>query len=215
MSLRLDDVSVSFGTRRILDRLNLTVATGHTCALVGPSGVGKSTTLRVVAGIITPETGRVIVDDVDVTAVPIHRRSVGLVFQDDQLFPHLDVQANIAFGLRMAKLPRDVIARRVAELLEVVALPGFGNRRPDSLSGGEAKRVALARALAPRPRVLLLDEPLSGLDRDLHDRLVSDLADILAGTTTLLVTHDLDEAERLADEIIRLAPVAPRGQESS
>lgn len=215
MSLRLDDVSVSFGTRRILDRLNLTVATGHTCALVGPSGVGKSTTRRVVAGIVTPETGRVIVDDVDVTAVPIHRRSVGLVFQDDQLFPHLDVQANIAFGLRMAKLPRDVIARRVAELLEVVALPGFGNRRPDSLSGGEAKRVALARALAPRPRVLLLDEPLSGLDRDLHDRLVSDLADILAGTTTLLVTHDLDEAERLADDIIRLAPVAPRGQESS
>lgn len=215
MSLRLDDVSVSFGTRRILDRLNLTVATGHTCALVGPSGVGKSTTLRVVSGIITPETGRVIVDDVDVTAVPIHRRSVGLVFQDDQLFPHLDVQANIAFGLRMAKLPRDVIARRVAELLEVVALPGFDNRRPDSLSGGEAKRVALARALAPRPRVLLLDEPLSGLDRDLHDRLVSDLADILAGTTTLLVTHDLDEAERLADDIIRLAPVAPRGQESS
>lgn len=215
MSLRLDDVSVSFGTRRILDRLNLTVATGHTCALVGPSGVGKSTTLRVVAGIVTPETGRVIVDDVDVTAVPIHRRSVGLVFQDDQLFPHLDVQANIAFGLRMAKLPRDVIARRVAELLEVVALPGFDNRRPDSLSGGEAKRVALARALAPRPRVLLLDEPLSGLDRDLHDRLVSDLADILAGTTTLLVTHDLDEAERLADDIIRLAPVAPRGQESS
>lgn len=215
MSLRLDDVSVSFGTRRILDRLNLTVATGHTCALVGPSGVGKSTTLRVVAGIISPETGRVIVDDVDVTAVPIHRRSVGLVFQDDQLFPHLDVQANIAFGLRMAKLPRDVIARRVAELLEVVALPGFDNRRPDSLSGGEAKRVALARALAPRPRVLLLDEPLSGLDRDLHDRLVSDLADILAGTTTLLVTHDLDEAERLADDIIRLAPVAPRGQESS
>lgn len=215
MSLQLDDVSVSFGTRRILDHLDLMVATGRTCALVGPSGVGKSTALRVVAGIMSPMTGRVLIDGVDVTAIPIHRRSVGLVFQDDQLFPHLDVRANISFGLRMAGRPRDEIARRVAELLELVDLPGFGDRHPDSLSGGEAKRVALARALAPRPRVLLLDEPLTGLDRDLHDRLVTDLREILTGTTTLLVTHDLDEAERLADDIVRLAPVADEGQESS
>lgn len=208
MSLRLDAVSISFDTQPILDGFTLFVPTGRVEALVGPSGVGKSTVLRIIAGILHPETGRVVIDDVDVTQTPIHRRSVGLVFQDDQLFPHLDVEENIGFGLRMAKTRRADIEQRVAELLTLVGLEGFERRQPSSLSGGEAKRVALARALAPRPRVLLLDEPLTGLDRDLHDRLARDLRDILstAGTTTLLVTHDLDEAAVIADGITHLGP---------
>lgn len=206
MSLRLDNVSVSFDGIRILNHFSLGVETGRIEALVGPSGIGKSTVLRVIAGITTPETGRIMIDDIDVTHVPTHQRSVGLVFQDNQLFPHLDVAANVGFGLRLAKISRQEIARRVTELLDLVDLQGFEKRTPSSLSGGEAKRVALARALAPRPRVLLLDEPLTGLDRDLHDRLARDLRRILsaAKTTTLLVTHDLDEAALLADGITRL-----------
>jgi len=206
MSLRLENISVTFDGKRILEDFSTAVAAGHVQAIVGPSGIGKSTVLRVIAGIITPDSGRVLIDDIDVTSVPIHRRSVGLVFQDNQLFPHLDVAANIGFGLRMAKVPRIDLTQRVNELLELVGLQGFETRRPTSLSGGEAKRVALARALAPRPRILLLDEPLTGLDRELHDRLAHDLRRILteAGTTTLLVTHDLDEADLLADDVTRL-----------
>lgn len=206
MSLHLHDVSVSFEGRPILDTFTLTVETGRVEALVGPSGVGKSTVLRIIAGITRPDAGQVLIDDIDVTETPTHQRSVGLVFQDDQLFPHFDVAANIGFGLRMAKSPRSEIDRRVGELLTLVDLQGFERRRPSSLSGGEAKRVALARALAPRPRVLLLDEPLSGLDRELRDRLAHDLRNILssADTTTLLVTHDLDEAAIIADGITRL-----------
>lgn len=214
MSLRVDDVSVAFSGRPILDRVSVSVGTGQVLAIVGPSGAGKSTLLRVVAGIEQPQAGRILVDDVDVTEVPVHRRSVGLVFQDDQLFPHLHVAENIAFGLKMSGEPRPVIAARVAELLELVDLVGYDRRRIDSLSGGESKRVALARSLAPRPRVLLLDEPLTGLDRALHDRLVVDLRRILAatGTTVVVVTHDLDEAARLADRTMHLsAPIVPMG----
>lgn len=206
MSLRLDNVSVSFDDVPILDQFSLAVETGRIEALVGPSGIGKSTVLRVIAGITKPETGHIVIDHVDVTHVPTHQRSVGLVFQDNQLFPHLDVAANISFGLRLAKISKEQIARRVTELLDLVGLQGFEKRAPSSLSGGEAKRVALARALAPGPRILLLDEPLTGLDRELHDRLARDLRQILrtAKTTTLLVTHDLDEAALLADGITRL-----------
>lgn len=208
MSLNLDRVSMTFDGATILDRFTLQVPTGKVEALVGPSGVGKSTVLRIIAGIIRPDAGRIVIDDIDVTETPTHQRSVGLVFQDDQLFPHLDVAANIGFGLRMAGTARPDIDRRVGELLALVGLDGFERRRPSSLSGGEAKRVALARALAPRPRVLLLDEPLSGLDRELHDRLARDLRHILSTTamTTLLVTHDLDEAAVIADGITRLGP---------
>jgi thiamine transport system ATP-binding protein len=206
MSFRLEDISVSFGETRILSHFSLAVETGRLEALVGPSGVGKSTVLRVIAGILQPDSGRVFIDDIDVTNVPTYRRSVGLVFQDNQLFPHLDVAANIGFGLRMAKVSGQEISRRVTHLLELVGLTGFEQRRPASLSGGEAKRVALARALAPRPRLLLLDEPLTGLDRELHDRLALDLRNILTieGMTSLLVTHDLDEANTIAQGLTRL-----------
>jgi thiamine transport system ATP-binding protein len=205
--LRVEEVTVAFAGRVVLDRVSLSVAAGEIVALLGPSGSGKSTLLRVVAGLHPPDAGHVWWDDEDITEVPTHRRHFGVVFQDEQLFPHRDVGANVAFGLRMAGRPKAEIAARVAELLELVGLAGFERRSIATLSGGEAKRVALARALAPRPHLLLLDEPLTGLDEELHDRLATDLAAVLrrAGVTAVLVTHDRDEAASIADRTVRLA----------
>lgn len=203
MSLEVHAVRVVFDGRAVLDDVSLTVGSGEIVAVLGPSGSGKSTLLRVIAGLVTPASGTVRFAGRDLTGLPTHRRRVGLVFQDEQLFPHLDVAANIGFGLRMARRPRVEIAARTDELLDLVGLSGFGSRSPGSLSGGEAKRVALARSLAPRPEVLLLDEPLTGLDPELHDRLAIDVARILrtAGTTAVLVTHDRAEADTIADRI--------------
>ena len=188
---------VAFDGHPVLDGATLTVAAGEIVALLGPSGSGKSTLLRVIAGLVTPDRGTVRIGGADVTDVPTHRRSVGMVFQDEQLFEHLDVEGNVAFGLRMRGDAPAARRSRVAELLDLVGLAGFERRSVRQLSGGEAKRVALARSLAPSPRVLLLDEPLTGLDRELHDRLADDLAAILRAerTTSLLVTHDPDEAQ--------------------
>ena len=209
--LEVRDVTVSFDDRVVLDHVNLRVADAEVVALLGPSGSGKSTLLRVIAGILEPDAGSVLVDGVVVDGVPPHRRRVGMVFQDEQLFPHLDVAGNIGFGLRMQGTDRATIAQRVAELLELVGLPGFADRRVQRLSGGEAKRVALARALAPEPAVLLLDEPLTGLDHALHERLVVDLAAVLraTGTTALLVTHDRAEAAALAARTVEWHADAP------
>jgi thiamine transport system ATP-binding protein len=208
LSERLDvvDVTVTFGARAVLDHVAFTVEPGEVVALLGPSGSGKSTMLRVIAGLVAVESGRVLVDGHDVTATPTHQRGVGMVFQDEQLFNHLDVAANIAFGLRMRGDDRAEQVARTEELLALLGLSGFDHRSVVDLSGGEAKRVALARSLAPSPRVLLLDEPLTGLDRELHDRLVVDLGDILRAeqTTSVLVTHDVDEAEAITDRTIRL-----------
>ncbi len=205
-------MTVSFGEHRVLDRVHLEVDAGEIVALLGPSGAGKSTLLRVIAGLLVPDTGTVMVGDDDVTRWPTHRRGVGLVFQDEQLFPHQDVATNIGFGLRMQRQDRASITARVEELLELVDLSGFGSRRVTDLSGGEAKRVALARALAPRPRVLLLDEPLTGLDTALHERLVADLRQILqaAGTTAVHVTHDRPEAGAIADRVLELGRLSGR-----
>ena len=208
--LAVDGVTVRFGTTVVLDGVSLTAGEGETVALLGPSGSGKSTLLRVIAGLIIPDAGTVRIDGDDVTAVPTHRRRVGMVFQDEQLFPHLDVAGNVGFGLKMAGLDAAARTTRIAELLELVGLPGFDRRAVGGLSGGEAKRVALARSLAPAPRVLLLDEPLSGRDRDLHDRLMVDVAEILdgAGTTAVWVTHDRAEADHVADRTVEL-PARP------
>ena len=204
--LAVDDVTVRFGDRVVLDAVDLEVAAGEIVALLGPSGSGKSTLLRVIAGIVAADAGRVTLDGIDITHLPTHRRSVGMVFQDEQLFPHRDVASNIGFGLKMAGIREPARGRRVAEMLDLVGLAGFERRRVTDLSGGEAKRVALARSLAPEPLVLLLDEPLTGLDRELHDRLVGEVATVLRATdiTAVWVTHDRDEADAVADRIITL-----------
>jgi thiamine transport system ATP-binding protein len=206
--LSVVDICVAFESHPVLDHVSFEVATGEVVALLGPSGSGKTTLLRVIAGLQPADSGTVLLDGSSLDGVPAHRRSVGLVFQDEQLFPHLDVRANVAFGLRMAGRSRHEQAARVDELLALVGLPGFADRRVTSLSGGEAKRVALARSLAPAPAVLLLDEPLTGLDPELHDRLAADLAALLrrTGTTALMVTHDLAEAATIADRTLSLPP---------
>jgi thiamine transport system ATP-binding protein len=197
----------------VLDRVSLTVDAHEVVALLGRSGSGKSTLLRVIAGLIAPDTGTVRIDGVDVTGVPTHRRSVGMVFQDEQLFPHLCVRDNVAFGLRMSGMPKAERRARAERLLEIVGLAGFGDRDATQLSGGEAKRVAVARSLAPSPSVLLLDEPLTGLDRDLHDELVGEVGSILrtSETTAVWVTHDLDEADAIGDRVVRLTDLSRPG----
>jgi thiamine transport system ATP-binding protein len=210
MHLDIRDVTVRFGDRVVLDRVSLAAA-DEVVALLGPSGSGKSTLLKVIAGLLTPDDGAVHVDGHDLSRVAPHRRGIGMVFQDQQLFPHLDVAANVAFGLRMQHRLRPEVTARVDEMLHLVGLDGFGRRRVGDLSGGEATRVALARALAPSPAVLLLDEPLAGLDRELHDRLADELHVLLRGTTAVLVTHDADEAARIADRVVRLADLTHSG----
>jgi thiamine transport system ATP-binding protein len=210
MSLDLVSIGVSFDGRRVLDDVSLSVPTGRTLAVQGPSGVGKSTLLRVVSGLQAPDHGRVLIDAHDVTTVPVHRRSVGFVFQDSQLFPHLDVAGNIAFGLRMQNLGRALIDATVAEWLARVGLVDRAHQDVRTLSGGETRRVALARALAPRPAVLLLDEPFTGLDNERREQLAELVHDLLhdTGTTALLVTHDDDDVRRVADDVHRL-PARP------
>lgn len=209
MSLDVVDVTVAYDGRTVLDRVSLHVPDGTITAVLGPSGGGKSTLLRAIAGLVDLDSGRVVVDGTDVTAVPTHRRRVGMVFQDDVLFPHLDVHDNVAYGLRATRVARRAVGPRVGELLALVGLPGFERRDVATLSGGEAQRVALARALAPRPRVMLLDEPFGALDPDLHDRLVGDVRGVLRtlGTTAVHVTHDRVEAATMADRLVTLDPV--------
>ncbi len=202
--LKLDGVTVRFGARDALDDVTLEVAGHETVCVLGPSGSGKSTLLRVVAGLQQPDAGRVLLDGRDQAGVPAHRRGVGLMFQDHQLFPQRDVGGNVAFGLRMHGAGKEETARRTRELLDMVGLPGAEHRAVSALSGGEQQRVALARALAPSPGLLMLDEPLGQLDRSLRERLVVELRDLFAelGTTVLAVTHDHGEAFALADRVL-------------
>ncbi|MDX3060712.1 ABC transporter ATP-binding protein [Streptomyces clavifer] len=202
--LALDAATVRFGERTALDAVDLEVADHEIVCVLGPSGSGKSTLLRVVAGLQRLDGGRVLLDGADQAAVPVHRRGLGLMFQDHQLFPHRDAGANVAFGLRMHRVSRAERDRRADELLDLVGLPGAGRRAVAALSGGEQQRVALARALAPRPKLLMLDEPLGQLDRSLRERLVVELRTLFGrlGTTVLAVTHDQGEAFALADRVV-------------
>ncbi|MDQ1035883.1 thiamine transport system ATP-binding protein [Streptomyces sp. V3I8] len=202
--LELERATVRFGGRAVLDDVGLDVAEHEIVCVLGPSGSGKSTLLRTVAGLQRLDGGRVFLDGRDLDGVPAHKRGVGLMFQDHQLFPQRDVAGNVAFGLRMHGEPKQRQAARVRELLTLVGLPDSHRRAVASLSGGEQQRVALARALAPRPRLLMLDEPLGQLDRSLRERLVVELRGLFGelGTTVLAVTHDQGEAFALADRVV-------------
>ncbi|MEU2657422.1 ABC transporter ATP-binding protein [Streptomyces sp. NPDC007325] len=202
--LVLEGATVRFGARAVLDAVDLEVVEHEIVCVLGPSGSGKSTLLRAVAGLQALNAGRVLLGGADQAGVPVHRRGVGLMFQDHQLFPQRDVAGNVGFGLRMRGVAKEERAGRVAELLELVGLPGAGGRSVAALSGGEQQRVALARALAPRPRLLMLDEPLGQLDRGLRERLVVELRSLFGqlGTTVLAVTHDQGEAFALADRVV-------------
>ncbi|MEM7287076.1 MAG: ABC transporter ATP-binding protein [Actinomycetota bacterium] len=201
--LEVDSVTLAHGPVVAVDEASLRIGRGRIVALLGPSGCGKSTLLRGIAGLHEPRSGRVRWRGEDITSVPTHRRSVGLMFQDHALFPHRNVRDNVAFGLRMAGVAAGERVRRAEELLDLVGLPAMGGRTIGTLSGGQAQRVALARALAPQPDLLLLDEPLGSLDRALRDRLVLEIRSIVGqlGTTTIHVTHDHDEAITVADDL--------------
>ena len=202
--LELRHVSKRYGNAAAVIDVSFSVQSGQILALLGPSGCGKTTTLRMIAGFVEPDEGSIAISGCDMREVRPHERNVGLVFQDYALFPHLTVAQNVAYGLRQRGDPRDAVARRVGEMLSLVHLDGFGDRRPAGLSGGQQQRVALARAMAITPEVMLLDEPLSALDAKLRQELRFELKQILqaAHCTTLIVTHDQEEAMSLADEII-------------
>jgi len=204
--LEVRGVSVSFGDVEVLHNVSFMVSDAQTVALLGPSGVGKSTLLRVIAGLVDPDTGGIFINAKDVSQIAPHRREVGLVFQDNALLPHLTVSGNIAYGLRQKRLPRRDRARRVADLLTMMRIENLRDRKVDTLSGGEAKRVAVARTLAPEPNVVLLDEPLTGLDSEIYESVITDLTAALkkSQASVVWVTHNLNEAERVASEIIRL-----------
>ena len=214
--LEIRSLSKAFGSTTALDSLDLSVADGEVLALLGPSGCGKSTLLRVVAGLESPDRGTVHWDQTDITGLPTHERRFGLMFQSYALFPHRNVGENVGFGLRMAGMGPDEIRDRVSEALDWVDLPGFERRRIEGLSGGEQQRVALARTLAPSPRLVMLDEPVGALDRRLRERLVVDTGAILRnrGATAIYVTHDHEEAAAVSDRvaIMRAGSIVQRGQ---
>jgi putrescine transport system ATP-binding protein len=198
-----DSLTKRFGDFAAVDALTLHIFEREFFALLGPSGCGKTTLLRLLAGFETPDAGRVLLSGEDLAGVPPYRRPVNMMFQSYALFPHLTVAGNVAFGLRQDRMPRPEIATRVDEMLALVQLEGFAQRKPHQLSGGQRQRVALARSLAKRPKVLLLDEPLAALDRKLREETRFELKDLQArlATTFVIVTHDQDEAMTVADRI--------------
>ena len=214
--LRLESLSKRFGGFTAVDHLSLDIYEGEFFALLGPSGCGKTTLLRVIAGFERLSTGRIVLDGIDLAPVPPYRRPVNMMFQSYALFPHLNVEANVAFGLKQEGLSKLEIARRVADMLALVKLDTFGRRKPHELSGGQRQRVALARSLVKRPRLLLLDEPMAALDKKLRGETRFELMELQRrlGLTFVIVTHDQSEAMTVADRIAvmdhgRLMQVAP------
>jgi spermidine/putrescine transport system ATP-binding protein len=204
--LEVHHIHKNYQSRPLLKDISFKLEEGETICLLGASGSGKSTLLRIIAGLETPDSGFVSFDEVDLTNIPPHLRDFGLVFQDYALFPHLNVYDNVAFGLKMRRLPQAEINQRVVNALETVNLPGFEKRRVTELSGGEQQRVALARALATRPRLLMFDEPLGALDRTLREDLLNELRMVLHHTSipSIYVTHDQEEAFAIADRVLIL-----------
>ena len=202
--IRLQDLSMEFDGEPILDCINLYIKDHEFLTLLGPSGCGKTTTLRIIGGFLTPTSGRVLFDDKCINEVPPYQRQINTIFQRYALFPHLDVYDNIAFGLKVAKLPKAEIHERVQEMLQIVGLKGYENRRVESLSGGQQQRVAIARALVNRPKVLLLDEPLAALDLRLRKDMQMELKRIqqAMGITFVYVTHDQEEALSMSDTVV-------------
>ena len=201
--IRLRNICMAFDDEQVLDNINLYFNDSEFLTLLGPSGCGKTTTLRIIGGFTTPTSGDVIFDGVRINDVPPHKRQINTVFQKYALFPHLDVFENIAFGLRISKVPEAEIRERVTEMLGVVSLKGFEKRRVDQLSGGQQQRVAIARALALRPDILCFDEPTSALDPELTGevlRVIKSLAD--GSTTMIIVTHEMAFARDVASKIV-------------
>ena len=201
--IRLKNLVMEFDGERILDNINLYINDHEFLTLLGPSGCGKTTTLRIIGGFLTPTSGDVLFDGTRMNDVPAYKRQINTVFQRYALFPHLDVYDNIAFGLRIARLPKDEIDRRVTEMLEVVSLKGYETRKITSLSGGQQQRVAICRALALNPEIMLFDEPTSALDPEITNevlKVIKSLAD--DGMTMIIVTHEMYFAKNISDRII-------------
>ena len=204
--LEIDRVSIIYDSSQLFANLSLTIKHHEIVALTGPSGSGKTTLLRCIAGLESISTGSIHLNGQDITDQPAHLRNIGMVFQDNQLFPHLTVGQNVAYSLKIKRTPKKITDKKVREVLSLVGLNHLIDRTVTNLSGGEAKRVAVARALIAEPQVLLLDEPLTGLDIELHGRLLEDLGKLLRtrGTTVLHVTHDKAEASAIADRVLDL-----------
>lgn len=204
MYVEMRNIFKQYGSFRASDNVNFSVEKGKLVALLGPSGSGKTTILRMIAGLETPSFGDIYIDGKRVNDIPASKRGIGFVFQNYALFRHMTVYDNIAFGLKLQKVPRDEIRKRVTELLEITGLAGLEKRYPNQLSGGQRQRVAFARALAPNPQVLLLDEPFAAIDAKVRTELRTWLRSMVTklGITSIFVTHDQDEAVEVADEII-------------
>jgi len=207
IAVELDGVTKRFGKTTALDDVSLLVRRGELMTLLGPSGCGKTTLLNLVGGFLMPDSGEIAIDGQRITDVPAYRREIGIMFQNYALFPHMNVAANVGYGLRMRRVAKGEIARRVADALALIKLAGLEDRKPRQLSGGQQQRVALARALVIRPKVLLLDEPFSALDRNLRASMQVELKEIQRklGVTTIFVTHDQSEALSLSDRIAVVA----------